>query len=241
MEPQGAQQPEELERGAHLPQQPPADASAIVQFYTTVGRDSQNRTLDHILQCNDAAWEIYHDYIQWVFPLHEISGFSHDAQILTESDVALLSSSPTARANMARSITRWREFLGISSPKARDKWADWATERNHNLLRITRSIRSIRLFGMEEEARALYEDVMQVSNERPGAISQHTLAYWHRAMQEPAMQPMRQNSGLVMPMAGIWRRFVDAMERMGAADMSDADRQEAEEKLLQELGVSSQR
>eukprot|EP00195_Chlamydomonas_chlamydogama_P002044 CAMPEP_0202920580 /NCGR_PEP_ID=MMETSP1392-20130828/76932_1 /ASSEMBLY_ACC=CAM_ASM_000868 /TAXON_ID=225041 /ORGANISM="Chlamydomonas chlamydogama, Strain SAG 11-48b" /LENGTH=237 /DNA_ID=CAMNT_0049614083 /DNA_START=201 /DNA_END=914 /DNA_ORIENTATION=- len=215
--------------------------SLIARFYIDGAPDPAGRTLDEILSWDDEDLELCHDHIQWLFPLHEPSMFAMMHEVLTESDVELFSSSLAARTNMARTIARWRSFLGLGQPTDPHKWRDWAEDGDHNLLRITRSIRSIRLFGMEEEARALYEDVMQVSNERPGAISQHTLAYWHRAMQEPAMQPMRQNSGLVMPMAGIWRRFVDAMERMGAADMSDADRQEAEEKLLQELGVSSQR
>lgn len=46
--------------------------SPIVDFYLG-GQDSKGRTLDDILAFSDQQFEAGHDFIQWIFPLHEKS------------------------------------------------------------------------------------------------------------------------------------------------------------------------
>ena len=49
-----------------------------------------------------------HDYIQWMFPTDERSQFAIDYELLTQRDIAELSASQTARADMAAAIDRFR-------------------------------------------------------------------------------------------------------------------------------------
>ncbi len=77
------------------------------------------------------------------------------------ADIAELSASEVAKDNMRTSIQHFRSFLGIGDPPDPQRQR-WARNGDHNLLRVTRAIRSARLFGLEEEGKALYNAVMQV-------------------------------------------------------------------------------
>ena len=110
--------------------------------------------------------------------------------MLAEADVVELQSSAAASANMRASLLRFRAFLGLTSGAPEpSRWEAWAHNGNHNLLRVTRAIRSLRLFGLEEEARAFYDDAMDVA--RAVRLSQVTQKFWAVAMQDPAMGPLQ--------------------------------------------------
>lgn len=60
----------------------------------------------------------------------------------------------------------------------------WVSRFNHNHLRITRIIRSLRVLGLEDEARVFFEAVEGVY-EDTGKIGQRSLMFWRRAMERP--------------------------------------------------------
>lgn len=60
----------------------------------------------------------------------------------------------------------------------------WVSRFNHNHLRITRIIRSLRVLGLEDEARLFFEAVEGVY-EDTGKIGQRSLMFWRRAMERP--------------------------------------------------------
>lgn len=108
--------------------------------------------------------------LQWMFPLHEPSLYSIDAETLTETDIQTLSTSPDAQAHMMAASRRFRAFLGVGDPAEPRKWRTWARFGNHNLLRVTRVLRSLRLFGLHDEARSLYGAMMQVRQLGEGLV-----------------------------------------------------------------------
>lgn len=61
---------------------------------------------------------------------------------------------------------------------------NWVMRFNHNHLRITRIIRSLRVLGLEEEAKVFFEAVEGVHNDTK-KISDRSLMYWRRAMDRP--------------------------------------------------------
>lgn len=68
----------------------------------------------------------------------------------------------------------------------------WAHNGDHNLLRITRIIRSLRLFGLEAESRMFYRAARAVGEAR--GLSGTTLQFWQRASEEPPFAPLRSRS-----------------------------------------------
>ena len=122
--------------------------SKLVDFFVSGGTDHEGRTLDNILVASDGALEASHDYIQWMFPLHEKSFHSTHAEVLNGDDINVLTTSDVARDNMLKSYNRICKFFGVCDYYDTRKHAQWCYRGNHNLLRATRIIRSLRLFGL---------------------------------------------------------------------------------------------
>lgn len=61
---------------------------------------------------------------------------------------------------------------------------NWVMRFNHNHLRITRIIRSLRVLGLETEAENFYLALAEV-HEHTGRISETSLMYWTRAVKRP--------------------------------------------------------
>lgn len=162
--------------------------SAIVRFYQGEGADDRGRTLDTILSWDDRRLEAVHDYIQWLFPLDEPSRFNPSAPLLTAPDRAAFRD-PELAANLRRALDRMLAFYGLTldpSPPPRIKrssrWSErsavWLHAGNHNLLRLTRIIRSLALLGQTDLSTAMYGALRR---ECEGHVSSVTLEYWKEA------------------------------------------------------------
>jgi hypothetical protein len=162
--------------------------SPIVAFYRRGAADDRGRTLDAILAWDDNRLEAVHDYIQWLFPLDEPSRFNPSAPLLTPRDRAAFRE-PALAANLRRALDRMLAFYGLTlqptvPPRVMrsDQWPDrsavWLHAGNHNLLRLTRMIRSLALLGQPDLSRALYDGLKK---ECDGRVSAVTLEYWKEA------------------------------------------------------------
>src|SRR5205814_6608900 len=134
-------------------------------FYRGEGTDAEGRRLDTVLAWDDDSLEAVHDFIQWLFPLPEPSRFNPDAPLLSPADVAAFRQDAQLRTNLRRSFERILPFLGLAEtadgevvegPNFARRAADVWDYPNHNWLRITRILRSLRLLGLEAESQALY-------------------------------------------------------------------------------------
>ena len=151
--------------------------SAIVDFYAGTGPDIRGRMQTDILAWDDAQLEAVHDYIQWLFPLPEPSAFNPDAPILTDADITAFHDRPELHSALCRSLSRMRQFYRLT-----DTRAPWLTQGNHNMLRITRILRSLNLLGLEHEAHVLFRDLEALYKAGGSrAIGAETLAYWRHA------------------------------------------------------------
>ncbi len=154
--------------------------SAIVQFYSGAGPDHRGRWLTQTQDWDDATLEAVHDYIQWLFPLPEASGFNPDAPLLTPGDIAEFREQSRLRRALLGSLTRMKAFYGISPAGPQP----WLTPGNHNLLRLSRILRSLNLLGLEEEARSLLASLEALyAGGAAAIIGPVTLGYWRRAVQ----------------------------------------------------------
>jgi hypothetical protein len=155
------------------------DKQIILSFLDGTGRDSYGRAIDEILSWSDLELEQCHSQIQWVFPLHEESKHAVIYPILNKEIVEEAKCSSKIISNLLKSKLRFESFLGIGRNENKQRQNEWCKNHNHNLLRITRIIRSLRLFGLNCNSTNFYEKVTKVALEN--GISPITLKYWEKA------------------------------------------------------------
>lgn len=147
--------------------------SKITDFYKGTGTDNRGRTHSDILKFSDADLERVHDFIQWLFPLREASRFNPNAPVLTDEDVQEFLGSEEMRAKLGTSFDRMMSFYQIGNDTP---W--WAYPYDHNLLRLTRILSSLRVLGCPAEADFLLKRLQEISSANPGRIPAHTLSFW---------------------------------------------------------------
>ena len=160
-------------------------SSPIVEFYRLNEPDSVGRMLSEYWSWDDQTLEFCHDFIQWMFPLDEASAFNPDAPLLTEEDCEAFGRDSLLQNCVRRSLKRFMAFLGleIGSEGAVGRSANFDRRiavwngMNHNWLRITRLLKSLRLLGMENEAREVWKCLKMLHNE-DGYIPNDSFAYW---------------------------------------------------------------
>ncbi|KAF2481375.1 opioid growth factor receptor conserved domain-containing protein, partial [Neohortaea acidophila] len=171
----------------------------IVAFYdpTISEADFEGRRLDQILAFNDNELEYHHDFIQYLFPLPERSPVNPHAPTITKDVRDAFLSRPDLRQQLTRSLQRMLEFYGFTtSPQSQHtdtisivrganfqgaSKATWRTRMDHNHLRISRILRSLRVLGLDAEAKAFYDALLE--NDRDGSVSQRSKLYWQRAVE----------------------------------------------------------
>ncbi len=174
-------------------------APKLVRFYQHPNgeKDCKGRTLSSILQWTDDDLEYSHNYIQILFPLPENSPNNLEAPVIDKATFDAFRSRPELRARLKVSFVRMLRFYGFElqesdgqvtvSPAANFPTATrrWVRSFDHNHLRITRIIRSLRVLGLEREAEAFFMALKQLSEERKGKIRPRTLIFWMRAAKRP--------------------------------------------------------
>jgi opioid growth factor receptor-like protein len=163
--------------------------SQLIRFYAGEGADHRGRTLNQILTWNDRELEQTHDYIQWLFPLIEPSRFNPDAPLLTAQDRDAFQLRPELRNNLLRALERMLEFYGYSigesarQPELRAIGGrrKWLTPGNHNFLRITRILTSLRLLDLNEYAQAFFDQLEELYASHSAVIGKTTFDYWRQA------------------------------------------------------------
>ena len=145
----------------------------IVGFLEGKTPDYRGRILAMLLQQTDHQAETNHDYIQWMFPLDEPSRSVSGAPVLTELEIDEIRQSSLAQANLAKSA-RW--FLGFL-----ERNDHWITKYNHNHLRITRVIKSLRLLTSDEAADEFRDKVFGYLGDEVNLIDAKARSFWNSA------------------------------------------------------------
>ena len=181
--------------------------SAILDFYKGTGGNSGGWRLHEILEWPDAELEDVHDFIQWLFPLPERSQANPFAPVLDQPTIMAFHNDEKLRRELRASLDRMLLFYGFvrhgdavfQGEHFAARAVNWLTPGNHNHLRLTRIIRSLRILGLETEAQALWQALQTVFQTEEGgnSISQRTYNFWIRAATEapklpPAKDPVSQ-------------------------------------------------
>jgi Opioid growth factor receptor (OGFr) conserved region len=169
----------------------------LVGFYSGLGSDDRGRFLTEIQNWSDVQLERTHDYMQWLFPLVERSAFNSRAPILDAKTIDEFRRRPELRANFGISFMRMLSFYGfelvrddvlrvLPSRSFAEQAENWLRPSNHNHVRITRILKSLRLLGLGDEAAAflrcltaLYGKELTRAEPR---ISEQTFYHWQSAM-----------------------------------------------------------
>jgi hypothetical protein len=133
-----------------------------------------------------------HDYIQWIFPLPERSGAKPSAPVLDAEAIAAIRANAEFQGRLRSAFLRMLAFYGfaldgdavVEGPRFATASRNWLHAGNHNHLRLTRMLRSLRVLGLEREAAALW-GALRALYERETAgrrtITPETFAFWRRA------------------------------------------------------------
>ena len=169
----------------------------LLGFYSDVGPDNRGRFLREIQNRPDDELERTHDYIQWLFPLEEPSGFNLNAPTLNAYTINRFRSDADLRRRLQTSLVRMLAFYGLEMhatvpPRVScaesfpERAENWLTPSNHNHLRITRILKSLCLLGLEDQANAVFrflEELYKMESARPHPrISIETFGHWRSAV-----------------------------------------------------------
>ena len=171
----------------------------LIGFYDPAVRakDPKGRTLAAIRAWDDDKLEGAHDYIQILFPLPESSPFNSWAPVIDRATFDAFRHREELRNNLRRSFERMLRFYGFTLEKYDGKFQvcespgfpeasqNWVARYDHNHLRMTRIIRSLRVLGLESEAQAFFIALKKVCEDAPGQISDKSLRFWTRAAERP--------------------------------------------------------
>ena len=137
------------------------------------GMDFKGRTLQDIWNFSDKEIEDQHDFIQMIFPLDQPSNAVFHGIYLDDREVIEnLRKNPTVQSNMVKSANWFLSFLKRTN--------HWRVSNDHNHLRITRIIQSLRLLVSDKEADAFYVSVMAILADN-NQINPVSLQYWKKA------------------------------------------------------------
>ncbi|KAE9988358.1 hypothetical protein EG327_003387 [Venturia inaequalis] len=184
----------------------------IVKFYDPIEEapDGFGRTLSTMLQWPDSKLEYAHDYIQVWFPLPEGSPFNWKAPVIDSETCSEFRNRPELRKSLQKAFTRILKFYGFEASYKGEEvhiyrsmqhsrpFGNWVTRSDHNHLRISRIIRSLRVLGLEQNAHAFYKALQEVNNDYPNTIGARSLMYWKRAaVRRLALEPAEDDEDTV--------------------------------------------
>jgi len=160
--------------------------SKLTEFYLEEGTDCEGRTLSEIWQHRDDWFESCHDYIQWVFPLAELSNFNENAPILTAEDIAEFNNNPKLADNLLTSFFRFLKFLGLEYKDDKVVKAENYDDRmfiypNHNWFRISRVLKCMKILGHKKYALTFFE-CLEKMHMIDLNVTENTFLHWKEAV-----------------------------------------------------------
>ena len=97
-------------------------SSLIVRFYRDGDKDTLDRSLAEMLRYDDYDMERCHDHMQWMFPLHEISMYASQYEILTGmARSACVSYTEDHRQLVPCLLDSWAAQPGLAGPALASK------------------------------------------------------------------------------------------------------------------------
>ena len=148
----------------------------IHAFLSGSGRDASGRSVSDVLAMDDRALEAVHDFIQWLFPLPTRSMAQPQSPVLDASEILAIRDDPAAQANLRAGAQRMRRFYGLND--------HWLTGFDHNHLRITRIVTSLKLLAGDDEAKRFLSFVEDRCRAARDPVNARSREYWRAALRD---------------------------------------------------------
>ena len=145
----------------------------IVAFLEGDGPDGAGRMIAQVQAYDAGELERQHDFIQWLFPLAEPSAAVPGSPVLTAEDIGEIKVSPVAQANLIKSARHMAGFYDHSD--------HWLRPSDHNHLRITRIIKSLRLLVGDAAADGFRAAILARVEAEGAPVSQASRRHWMAA------------------------------------------------------------
>ncbi len=145
----------------------------IKEFLEGLQPNIFGKTISEIYTYTDQQIESEHTFIQWLFPLDEPSRNVRNSPVLGPDEIALIMESPIAQSNLKKSADWYLGFLSRNN--------HWIKRYNHNHLRITRVIKSLRLLVNDDVADGFRIDLCNLLGTNRGVIPKETQQFWDNA------------------------------------------------------------
>jgi hypothetical protein len=149
------------------------DGGPVLAFLRGEGVDGAGRGLFDVLAFDDATLEQRHDFIQWLFPLDEPSAAVPGAPVLSPAEAAAIRDDTLAQCALAAATDRMDGFYRRTTR--------WLAPHDHNHLRITRIIRSLRLLAGDAAADAFRDAILWRVEATRAPVSARSRGYWMTA------------------------------------------------------------
>ena len=156
---------------------PDKPVGVLHAYLAGLGRDGRGRHATEVLAFSNKELEYTHDFIQWLFPLQTRSGAQPDAPILTPSEIDAIRSDPRAVETIRQAADRMLRFYRETD--------SWLSAQDHNHLRITRILQSLRMLVGLEAARRFHDDILSLHEAAGAPINARSLRFWEEAMLNP--------------------------------------------------------
>lgn len=153
----------------------------IVNFLGGSATDDKGRYFSEVLNYSDRKLEFTHDFIQRVFPTCIPSQVDSSAPVISKEEANLIKNNPEALINIHCMYKRMMQFYGLAEFYDINRIHKWYRPYNHNLKRLTRIILALRIFGLDADAKELYENLKIIENESTSEIISISRQYWERA------------------------------------------------------------
>jgi hypothetical protein len=149
----------------------------LLEFLEGLGQDGEGRLVDEILGFDDPQIESSHTFIQWLFPLVEPSRAQPQSPVLGKDEIGLIRKSNAAQQNILKATKRMLAFYRLNK-----HWLVWF---DHNHLRISRIIASLRLLRGEPEAARFLGEIETLVERAGNRVNPESREYWRRALAGP--------------------------------------------------------
>ena len=154
---------------------------------------------DIIEDWSDFEIEKRHNWIQWCFPTKEKSLSNPFAPAIRSELCVEGHDKEVIQANQKKAFIRFMKFLGLSYVEDNcsindaylvlediEKVKSWCRHGNHNLKRISRILKSLKLFDLYQEHIALYHFLFSNTDFEPlrETLPKNTISIWHNLQPE---------------------------------------------------------
>ena len=144
--------------------------SDLLNYLEGTGTDHRGRTLEFLLEQDDEYWERNHDFIQWLFPSSQKSMAVPNSPVIRPAEINAIRESEVALENLKRGTLRFIQFLSNETR--------WRGVYDHNQLRISRVIKTLRMLLGDTEADQFKNWVVETLGRNYENINQKTRQFW---------------------------------------------------------------